>query len=327
MTATAETNLVTEPPIVQLEADIKPIKTRKKREVKHDFKDGRGRVPARRHENGKGWVASTAVVENSVYVGSRCQVFDNAYVGGDVRLEGWAQVSGNATVTGEVVIKHHAHVYGRAVVRDQAVIAESARVFGNAHISGSTRMFGASVVQDSAQVTSCTLRDQAIVRNSALLIRSSFSGTSIMSANCVVINSIVEGYVLLDGFAQVLSGSQLRNTLTIAKPIRVYENAIIADRSHVWFPIEFRRHAVAVNCSLSVGVSPSDETITVGGNIVMHHRRFASRAELIQFLEAAQLQASGRAMPTAMAPAAPRANYLAANAPVRRVQRLEEAGV
>ena len=54
--------------------------------TKHDFKNGKGLVPAHRHSNGGGWVADTARVSDSVYVGEFARVFGNADVFGDAKV-------------------------------------------------------------------------------------------------------------------------------------------------------------------------------------------------------------------------------------------------
>lgn len=61
-----------------------------------DFQDGNGPVPAHQHPNGGGWVAETARVDASAYVGP------NAWVYGDARVYGNARVFDNARVFGDV---------------------------------------------------------------------------------------------------------------------------------------------------------------------------------------------------------------------------------
>lgn len=51
------------------------------------FDFGFGPVPAHRHKNGGGWVADTATVDSSAYVGFRARVYDNAWVCGDAQVE------------------------------------------------------------------------------------------------------------------------------------------------------------------------------------------------------------------------------------------------
>ncbi len=60
------------------------------------FDFGAGPVPAHRHLNGGGWVADTARVDASVYVGSGAQVFGKARVFGDAWVFGKARVRGAA---------------------------------------------------------------------------------------------------------------------------------------------------------------------------------------------------------------------------------------
>ena len=60
------------------------------------------------HKNGGGWVANTAKVEETAYIGPDALVFGDAKVYGDARVYGDAQVYGNAQVSGD------AQVYGDA---------------------------------------------------------------------------------------------------------------------------------------------------------------------------------------------------------------------
>jgi hypothetical protein len=46
--------------------------------TKFDFEDGNGPVPAKKHSNGGGWVADTATVADTAYVGPDARVFGNA---------------------------------------------------------------------------------------------------------------------------------------------------------------------------------------------------------------------------------------------------------
>lgn len=86
----------------------------------YDFNDGNGPVLAHRHSNGGGWVANTATVADSAYVGP------NALVYGKAQVCDTAQVYGNAMVYG------HACVYGNALVYGNAEVCGSALVYGNA---------------------------------------------------------------------------------------------------------------------------------------------------------------------------------------------------
>ena len=100
----------------------------------HDFKDGKGPVPAHRHCKGKGWVADTTTVENTVYVGLNAQVYGYAQVAGDAKVAGDAQVYGDASV------------YGGAKVFGKAEVYEYARMSGAAKVSGDAKVYGDAVV-------------------------------------------------------------------------------------------------------------------------------------------------------------------------------------
>ena len=65
-----------------------------------------------RHKLGHGWVANTAQVEDSVYVGPYALVYDKAKLSGKVRILDLAQVSGHAELSGDVVVSGNAWVSG-----------------------------------------------------------------------------------------------------------------------------------------------------------------------------------------------------------------------
>lgn len=52
----------------------------------YDFEDGRGPVLAHRHPNGLGWVADTAMVDESSYIGPLAKVFEFATVRGNISI-------------------------------------------------------------------------------------------------------------------------------------------------------------------------------------------------------------------------------------------------
>lgn len=68
----------------------------------YDFGDGRGLVPARRHENGGGWVALGTWVHEDAYVGPDAVVFGGAYVGKDGSVSGESRIGGYATILSSV---------------------------------------------------------------------------------------------------------------------------------------------------------------------------------------------------------------------------------
>jgi len=293
-------------------------------------------VPATRHANGKGWVAATAVVENSVYIGPRAQVFNNAYVSGNVRLEGRTKIFGNATVSGDVTLKKTASIGGRAVVRDRVLMSDNAVISGAAKVTGNTNLYGDSRIGDSAQVDSCTLSESVQIFGNTLVMRSHLSGTSLVSANSIVINAQVNGKVVIRGSAQILGGCTVRSWHPTLETI-VEGNAVMADEAHIWYPIHVKGHAVLIRCRLSHGYGHIDSQPEISGNVVLQARNFGSRAELDQFLTAISnmtIQQGGVAanfasgsIPTVPGFPVRQVNFLADNSRPRRVQRLQEAGV
>lgn len=100
------------------------------------FDFGEGEVPAHRHPNGGGWVADTASVEDTCYVGILAQVYDRAWVFGKVR------------------VYDRARVFGKARVSDGAWVSGEARVFGKAWVSGEAWVFGEAQVSKAPIVIS-----------------------------------------------------------------------------------------------------------------------------------------------------------------------------
>lgn len=125
------------------------------------FDFGAGPVPAHRHPHGGGWVADTASVDPTVYVGREARVYDHAKVGGRVCIRDHARVFGNASVNEDALIHYHAvvqdfanvcghaRVAGRAKVMGRSWVADDAHITGNAVISGATIIEGATIEDDS----------------------------------------------------------------------------------------------------------------------------------------------------------------------------------
>lgn len=109
------------------------------------------------HSNGGGWVASTASVAASVYVGPNAKVLDHATLTGNARIEDFAIVKGYATVSDNAVVKENAMVYGDAAISGNATISGEARVLNSAKVMGN------AFVTDNAFVQSATISDNAIV--------------------------------------------------------------------------------------------------------------------------------------------------------------------
>lgn len=160
-----------QPIVAEQQNDIKPAqKPRAKRRSKHDFKDGRGRVFAHKHDNGGGWVEDTASVSDDVYIGRYSQVFNKAQVSGGAVLRGRSFISGSAVVSGRTRLYRNAAITGAAnVVGRNRILG---RIDGAAQIVGSSYVGPHCHVSGSAQIIEARLFDNVVVYGEAIVIRS-----------------------------------------------------------------------------------------------------------------------------------------------------------
>jgi hypothetical protein len=98
-----------------------------------------------KHGNGGGYVASSATVAATAYVGPDARVLGGR-VEGSARVEGRAVVRGG-TVSGRAVVKDYAMVAG-GTVTDSAVVSDGAVVW-DGQISGGAKIRGSSFIYDS----------------------------------------------------------------------------------------------------------------------------------------------------------------------------------
>jgi UDP-3-O-[3-hydroxymyristoyl] glucosamine N-acyltransferase len=150
----------------------------------YDFDDGWGEQPANRHINpdGKigGWVAESAFVDDTVYLGFESVVFDDAFVRNNARIDGNARIYGdarifdnvliygdvsiydNAQLSNDVQVFDNAKIYGNARIYDDVLIYENASVYGDTQLTDNVRVFGNSRVYGNAE-----LYDYVIVQGNA----------------------------------------------------------------------------------------------------------------------------------------------------------------
>jgi carbonic anhydrase/acetyltransferase-like protein (isoleucine patch superfamily) len=111
-----------------------------------------------RHPNGGGFVADTASVAASAYVGSDARVLEGATVRDSARVEDHAIISGQASVQGQAIVNGWAHVMDQAVVKEQARVRGCAVVKDHATIAGQARVLeyvciqGNGVIHDQATI-------------------------------------------------------------------------------------------------------------------------------------------------------------------------------
>ncbi|MBQ9111545.1 MAG: hypothetical protein IJY06_09300 [Oscillospiraceae bacterium] len=105
------------------------------------------------HPNGGGFVAATASVDASVYVGPNAKVLDYATVTGNAVITDYATVCGSANVSGNAIVSGHAVIAERASVRDNAIISDYAGVMGNAVVSDYGRVLESGLIYNDYQVS------------------------------------------------------------------------------------------------------------------------------------------------------------------------------
>lgn len=128
-----------------------------------EFDFGLGPVSAHQHPRGGGWVADTAEVDETCYVGPYATVFgfaevrdnafinDNAKVYGKALVQNNAKVYGNAEVYEDCVIMNNGRVSGNAKIYGQAVVADEASVFDDAEVYGNVVLKNFVEIYDNAK--------------------------------------------------------------------------------------------------------------------------------------------------------------------------------
>lgn len=146
----------------------------------YDF--GLGPVPAHPHIKGGGWVANTARVDDTCFVGPYAQVYGKAQVSKNAKIDGYAQVFGEARVTDEARVYGAAKVYQNAFVSGRARISGDAKVYGNSIVTDDCLIFEFAEVYENARVRNyCEVHGRAKVRAHAELVEN-----ATIYENCVV---------------------------------------------------------------------------------------------------------------------------------------------
>lgn len=110
---------------------------------KFDCQDGE--VPAYKHINPDGseggWVAETALVEDTCYVGPNAQVFEYASVTGTVQLLEDSRVCEFAQLTDNVIVDDFSMVCGNAKLSGNAYIGGNSIIAGDTKVGGYREIF------------------------------------------------------------------------------------------------------------------------------------------------------------------------------------------
>jgi carbonic anhydrase/acetyltransferase-like protein (isoleucine patch superfamily) len=156
---------------------------------KDGYNSKKNSVAGAPHSNGGGWVATTATVDASAYVGPNAQVLETAKVQGNARIEDYAIVQGSSQVTGNAVVRGNAIVGKATVVCDNAVVEKAARVWGG-------KISENGVVTGSAVAFNCTISGNAVLKDITWVSKLNLSGTSVVGGNILSFAACSEGIYL-----------------------------------------------------------------------------------------------------------------------------------
>ena len=111
------------------------------------------KVAGHRHANGGGWVAVSAQVDDTAYVGPDAMVLEAAHVKGYARIVGKAVVRQSAQVSDHAVISGYARVGEQAQVSGQAQVGGYAKLAGKAKLTGNARLMEYATVDGDGMVS------------------------------------------------------------------------------------------------------------------------------------------------------------------------------
>lgn len=142
------------------------------------------------HANGGGFVADTASVDSSAYIGPEARVLGYAQVRDSARIEGRATIAGNAIVRDDAIVSSSASVRGSAIVEGFATVRDNVDINNSVQLSAHSKLQGSGYFYGSFNVT-----DQA------------FAGGFHM--NTTTSNATMSGTALSNGHSWIDSGDSL----------------------------------------------------------------------------------------------------------------------
>ena len=152
------------------------------------LKPERPDVPGKAHSNGGGFVADSAQVDATAYVGPGAQVLGNAVVSGHARIEDFAVVNG-AAVTDQAVVSDYATVGGGATVAENAKVRDCAEVGERTVVKGNARILEHAMITTRGN----TCKDDVTVKGVAHVYGGSQSGSAMIDGFYAKGNEITGG--------------------------------------------------------------------------------------------------------------------------------------
>jgi NDP-sugar pyrophosphorylase family protein len=215
-----------------------------------DFHDTHGPVRARARSlnpdgSRRGWIAATAEVADTAFVGRDAVVCQRA------RLTRFARAEDQAFLSG------HCFVEDQAIVRKNARVVECSHVGGQAQVNEGSVVRGFATVDGSVKLSDSLLGDNARVGGESDLYKTTLTGNCVFRGRTISRNVRAEGTVVADGDNRI-EGSDL-------------DGAIEVRNAHLQHVLA-RRKARIVNAQL-MGRSHVDN-IEIGGGVEIADLRF-----------------------------------------------------
>ena len=207
--------------------------------------------------NGGGFVANTATVASTVYVGPLARVLGNANVSGTAQILGRATVKGSAQVSGSAIITDTAVVAGSAVVKDNAKITGHAYL-NTGTISGNGQVNGWATISTNQNAGAFSVSGNAVVGGAVMAFGpAQLSNTAQVLGDAElygVTASVGVFYGIVDD--GVVTNTGLGSTLTAAKP------EVTIPPPYTWYDAGSSSSVATVSSSSVVSVSSSSKAVS-----------------------------------------------------------------
>ena len=147
-----------------------------------DYRKPDSGIPGAPHPNGGGFVANTATVDATAYIGPQAQVLDQARVTGDAQILDYA------------IVRHNAFIGDSASVAGRAIVGEDASVYGRARVEDEAHIYGG-----------CTIYDDARIKGNSLIFFTSAYDKALLGDNTFCWGATLHGDIVLGGDAEFFS--------------------------------------------------------------------------------------------------------------------------
>ena len=258
------------------------------------FDFGSGSVPAYTWYNGNGWVAQTAKVHKTAYIGPYAQVFDTAVIEKDVRIEGKMKIGNNIVIhEGEVVDESWNRVLnilnnmptGVVVNGNEVIIHEGSITknslyfdtknyfnFGEGLVSAHRHKNGGGWVANTAEVHETAYIDpearvygEAVIHENAVICYGvTVKGDTNIHPNRVIGDDHCLEIIHNFGFGLVRAHQHLNGGGWVADSAKVDATSYIGPRAKVFGKAVIEPRAMVTECAKVFGDAVIHEDVKIG---------------------------------------------------------------